>query len=151
MNNNVCIDASLALAWLLPQERSNFIDALFAEWGRKGIRLLTASLFHAEVTSVIREQVYFKKLRPEQGERIFSIYLQMNVDNIDEPTVYQRAWELAKRFNLPKTYDTQYLAVAELNDCELWTSDRRLVNSLQGKDPRVKLADAYSPGKQEGL
>jgi len=145
MNNNVCIDASLALTWLLPQECSNLIDALFTEWDRKGIRLLTAPLFHAEVTSVIREQVYFKKLHPEQGEHIFSVYLQMNVENIDEPTVYQRAWELAKRFNLPKTYDTQYLAVAELKDCEFWTNDRRLANSLQDKVPRLKLAGDYRP------
>jgi predicted nucleic acid-binding protein len=148
MNNNVCIDASLALTWLLPQERSNLIDALFTEWDRKGIGLLTAPLFHAEVTSVIREQVYFKKLRPEQGEHIFSIYLQMNVKNIDEPTVYRRAWELAGEFNLPRTYDMQYLAVAELKDCEFWTNDRRLVNSLQSKVPRLKWAGDYSPGKQ---
>ena len=149
MNNNVCIDASLALTWLLPQERSNLIDALFTEWDRKGTGLLTAPLFHAELTSVIREQVYFKKLRPEQGEHIFSIYLQMNVKNMDEPTVYQLAWELAKEFNLPMTYDMQYLAVAELKDCELWTSDRRFFNSLQGKTTRVKLADDYHPRTQE--
>lgn len=151
MNNNVCIDASLALTWLLPQEHSTLIDALFAEWDRKRIRLLTAPLFHAEVTSVIREQIYFKKLRPEQGEHIFSIYLQMNVKNIDEPTVYKRAWELAKRFNLPRTYDMQYLAVAELKDCDFWTNDKRLVNLLQAKVPRLKWAGDYSTGKQEGL
>jgi predicted nucleic acid-binding protein len=96
---------------------------------------------------VLRKQVYFKKLTPEQGERIFNSYLQMSVKSINDQAIYALAWELSKRFNLPRTYDMQYLAAAELRDCELWTSDRRLANSLQGKTPRIKLVDAYSPGR----
>ena len=149
MDDNVCIDASLALAWLLPAERNNTIDALFSEWNRKGVRLLTASLFHAEVASTIRKQVYFKKLQPEQGEHLFTLYLRMQIESIGEQEVYNRAWELAKRFNLPTTYDTQYLAVAELRDCELWTNDSRFINSLRGKAPRLKFAGDYGPGAQE--
>ena len=149
MDDNVCIDASLALAWLLPAERNNTIDALFSEWNRKGVRLLTASLFHAEVTSTIRKQVYFKKLQPEQGEHLFTLYLRMEIESIGEQEVYNRAWELAKRFNLPTTYDTQYLAVAELRDCELWTNDSRFINSLRGKAPRLKFAADCGPGAQE--
>ena len=148
MNHDVCIDASLALSWLLPEEQSNIIDALFLEWDRKGLRLITAPLFHAEVTSVIRRQVYFKRLQPERGEHIFSLYLQMQVESIGEQEVYKRAWELAKIFNLPKTYDAQYVAVAELKDCEFWTNDRRLINSLQAKVPRIKWAGEYNLGKQ---
>ena len=146
MNDSACIDASLALAWLLPAEQNNTIDTLFSEWSRKGLRLLSASLFHAEVTSVIRQQVYFKKLQPERGERLFNIYTQMQIENVDEQEIYNLAWELAKKFNLPRTYDMQYLAVAELRDCELWTSDRRLINSLQDKAPRLKWVGAYCQG-----
>ena len=32
----------------------------------------------------------------------------------------------------------QYLAVAELEDCELWTNDKRLAHSLQGKVNRIR-------------
>lgn len=138
MDRSVCIDASVALAWLLPKERNEATDALILQWHTKGIKLITAPLFHAEVTSVIRQQVYFKKLYPEEGERLFSLYLQLEVDTIHEAQIYKLAWELAKRFDLPRTYDMQYLAVAELKDCELWTNDRRLINSLQGKAPRLK-------------
>jgi len=138
MRDNVCIDASLALTWLLPQKRNETTDALILQWHRKGVKLITAPLFHAEVTSVIREQVYFSKLYPEEGERLFSLYLQLEVDTIHEPEIYKLAWELAKAFDLPRTYDMQYLAVAELKDCELWTNDRRLINSLQGKVPRLR-------------
>jgi predicted nucleic acid-binding protein len=144
MNSTVCIDASLALIWLLPAERDEIAEALRRKWDNDGFEIITAPLFHAEVTSVLREQVYFNKLLPEEGEQAFSTYLEMGVRSIDSPEIQKRAWELAKKFNLPRTYDMQYLAVAELKDCELWTNDKRLVNFLQGKDSRIKWVGEYS-------
>ncbi len=148
MDNDVCIDASLALAWLLPKERSQATDGLILQWHTKGMRLITAPLFHPEVASVIRQQVYFKKLPPEEGEDVFSLYLQLKVETVDEPEIYHLAWELARKFNLPRTYGMQYLAVAELRDCELWTNDTRFINSLQGKAPRLRWAGEYNPGEK---
>lgn len=144
MNSSVCIDASLALVWLLPAEQNEMANALRREWYRNGIEIITAPLFHAEVTSVLREQVYFKRLPPEEGEEAFLAYTEMGVKSIDTPEIQKRAWELAKEFNLPRTYDMQYLAAAELKDCELWTSDKGLINSLQGQVSRVKLVGEYS-------
>lgn len=138
MNGRVCIDASLALTWLLPAEQNEAANALRREWDKEGMELITIPLFHAEVTSVLREQVYFRRLLPEEGEEAFSIYLDIGVRSIDDPEVQKKAWELAKKFNLPRTYDMQYLAVAELENCELWTSDKRLANSLQGRVKRIR-------------
>ena len=108
------------------------------------MEIVTAPLFHAEVTSVLRQQVYFRKLLPEEGEEAFSAYLDMGVKSVDTPGTQKRAWDLAKKFNLPRTYDMQYLAIAELKDCELWTNDKRLINSLQGKVSRIKWVGEYS-------
>jgi len=138
MNGRVCIDASLALTWLLPADQNEAANALRREWDKEGMELITTPLFHAEVTSVLREQVYFRRLLPEEGEEAFSIYLDIGVRSIDDPEVQKKAWELAKKFNLPRTYDMQYLAVAELENCELWTSDKRLANSLQGRVKRIR-------------
>ena len=149
MNGRVCIDASLALIWLLPAERNKIADALRQKWDEDGVEIISAPLFHAEVTSVLREQVYFEKLLPQEGEEAFSTYLEMGVRSIDSPEIQRKAWELARRFNLPRTYDMQYLAVAELNDCELWTNDKRLVNSLQGRVSRIKWIGDYILGGRE--
>ena len=143
MNSTVCIDASLALMWLLPAERNEAANTLRREWHKNDVQIITAPFFHAEVSSVLREQVYFNKLPTEEGEQAFSAYLEIGVKNVDSPVIQEMAWELAKRFNLPRTYDMQYLAVAELNDCELWTNDRRFVNSLQGKVSRIKWVGEY--------
>ena len=143
MNDRVCIDASLALTWLLPVEQDEIADALQQQWDKDGVEIISAPLFHAEVTSVLREQVYFKRLSPEEGEEAFLAYLEIGVKSIESPGIQEIAWELAKEFNLPRTYDMQYLAVAELKDCELWTNDKRLVNSLQGKVSRMKWVGEY--------
>jgi len=110
------------------------------------MEIITAPLFHAEVTSVLREQVYFKRLLPEEGEEAFSAYSEIVVKSSDSPKIQKRAWELAKEFNLPRTYDMQYLAVAELKDCELWTNDKRFVNSLKGKVSNLRCVGEYDRG-----
>ena len=143
MNSSVCIDASLALTWLLAVEQNEIANTLRRKWDEDGVDIITASLFHAEVTSVLREQVYFNRLLPEEGEEAFSAYLDMGVKSVDIPGIQKRAWDLAQKFNLPRTYDMQYLAVADIIDCELWTNDKRLVNSLKGKVPRVKWVGEY--------
>ena len=41
------------------------------------------------------------------------------------------AYELANRFNRPRAYDAQYLALATRLSCEFWTADERLVNAIK--------------------
>ncbi len=136
--NSVCVDASIAIAWLSYERHTATANALRREWREKGVQMVGPPLFHAEVTSTLRKQVYFKRILPEEGEEAFSICLEIPIRIIDEPEMYRLAWELAKEFNLPVCYDMQYLAVAELQDCELWTADKRLANSLKGKAKRVR-------------
>ncbi len=142
-SNSVCVDASLAVAWLSYERYTAIANALRHEWREKGVQMVGPALFHAEVTSAIRQHVYFKRMLPEEGEEAFSIYLDIPIRIIDEPEVYRKAWQLAKEFNLATCYDMQYLAVAELEDCELWTSDKSLANSLKGKNKRIRWVGEY--------
>jgi predicted nucleic acid-binding protein len=145
-STSVCIDANIAVAWFFDEEYSNNAAALWRQWRGRGIQMLIPALFNAEVTSAIRRRVYLKQILPEEGEEAFSIYLDIPVRVIDGQHVYRRAWELAKEHNQPCTCDMQYLAVAELEDCELWTGDRRLADSLRGRTKRVKWVGDYHGG-----
>lgn len=141
-SDRVCVDASLALTWLLASQANKSANVLRQEWYEKGVELTGPPIFHAEVTSVLRGEVFFKRLLPEEGEEVFSIYLDIPIRTVDKPEIYWRAWQLAKEFNLPVCYDMCYLAVAELENCELWTLDRRLVNAVRG-NKRVKWVGDY--------
>ena len=138
MNRSVCIDASLVLDWLLAEEQNSRVSNLINIWNKDKYEIVSAPLFYAEVTSVLREKVYFRKINPERGEQAFLLSQTIKIRCYRDTKIQMKAWELAKILNLPRAYDMQYLAVAELEDCELWTADRKLVNSLKGKNERVR-------------
>ncbi|MBI4596471.1 MAG: type II toxin-antitoxin system VapC family toxin [Candidatus Tectomicrobia bacterium] len=142
-SSRVCVDASLALAWLFFEEHHEQADELLKVWARDAIELVAPPLFHAEVTTSIRKKVYFKRILPEEGERLFMAYSSMPVRVVDSAEMYRTAWQLAKEFDLPVCYDMQYLAVAELENCEFWTLDRKLVNAVRGKNKRVRWVGEY--------
>lgn len=143
--DRVCLDASLALAWLLPSQANVAANVLRQEWYESGVELVGPPLFHAEVTSVLRGEVFFKRMLPEEGEEALSIYLDIPIRTIESQEMYRLAWQLAQEFNLPVCYDMQYLAVAELEDCEFWTLDRKLVNVLRRKgSKRVRWVGEYN-------
>ena len=146
--DRVCIDASLAGAWLSWETHTLKANALRQEWQESGVEMVAPALFHVEVVSTIRKRVYLKLVPPNEGEEAFFIYLDMPVKIIDGPEITQTAWDLAKEYNLPVCYDMFYLAVAELMQCTFWTNDKKLVNSLNGKNRRVKyLGDYHTRGR----
>jgi len=61
------------------------------------------------------------------------VHYPLNPDmNID-------ALEIAHTYNLPATYDAHYLALAAREQCEFWTADERLYNSVKGQLSWVRL------------
>ena len=142
-SDRVCVDASLALTWLLSPQAEESADALRRQWLKDDIELIGPPLFHAEVTSVLREEVFFKRLSFEEGEEAFSLYSVIPIRILNSPAIYRKAWELAIKYNQPRTYDMQYLAVAEIEDCEFWTLDRKIVNTISSKNQRIKWLGDY--------
>ena len=136
--NRVCIDASLALAWLSYGEYTESANALRQGWLADGVALLGPPVFHADVFSVLRQQVLLKKMLSEEAEEAFSICLDIPIRIVDSADLNRTSWRLAGEMGLTNCYDTQYLAVAELEDCQLWTADRRWVSESPGKASRVK-------------
>jgi predicted nucleic acid-binding protein len=141
MAGRVCVDASVALTFLLPQDLTPHVYSLWQTWADQDIELVTAPLFFAEVTSVLREHVYHGLLGVDEGEQAFATFLAMPVRSVSPATLQARAWSLAKKHNRPRAYDAQYLAVAAILGCDLWTGDRRLVNALNA--PWVRWVGDY--------
>lgn len=137
-SNSVCVDASVALEWLFFDQHHQQADELMKGWARDIVALIAPPMFHAEVPSAIRRQVHFQQISPEEGEQLYAAYSTLPIRIIDTAEMYRTAWQLAKEFDVPVCYDMQYLAVAELEDCEFWTADRKLVNLARGKNKRIR-------------
>ncbi|OGO38787.1 MAG: hypothetical protein A2147_10885 [Chloroflexi bacterium RBG_16_57_8] len=140
----VCIDASLALAWLSYEKYTPNANALMREWQTRGVELVGPPMFHAEVTSVLRQHVFFKRMLPDEGDEAFSISLGIPIRIVDGVEVYRTAWQMSKELGLPVCYDSQYLAVAELEDCEFWTADKKLVDTVKKKAARIRWIGDYA-------
>ena len=147
MADGVCVDASLAIMWVLLERYSEEAERLRDSWLVANMPIFAPPLFRAEVTSVIREQQYRGEMSEEDGQATLDVALNWPVQITDPGSLLQQqALALAARFNRPRAYDAQYLALAQIAGCELWTGDRRLVNSLQGELPWVKWVGDFSPG-----
>ena len=141
--SQVCVDANIIVALVTTEAQSKKVLALWAEWMSKDYRIVAPVLLRYEVTSAIRRKVYRGILKPEDARRILGEFLSLDVELIDSPNLTWRAFDLASLFNRPTTYDTHYLALAEMMDCEFWTADERLYNAVKDGFPLIRWLGDY--------
>lgn len=142
LKKRVCVDASLVLHLLLPNERDRDVEAQWRAWAATGVEALGPSLLYAEVTSVIRLRVATDRLTADEGEEVFAAFNALHIARVDRDDLHLRAWQLAKQYQTRRAYDMIYLALAQLEDLEFWTGDERLINTIGGRDSRVRWTPA---------
>ncbi len=133
----VVVDASLALKWGLPEDDTEDAIALRDHWRDTGEYVVAPPIFRSEVTNAVRQNLRRGHLiRPDAAQVLGFL---VSVVAISEPEgLYDRALALAGELGLGSTYDALYLALAELEGCEMWTADRRLARAVQPRSPRVR-------------
>lgn len=133
----VCVDASLVVAWLLPEEFSGQAYALKDRWSDEGAELVAPAILASEVPSVLRQAVYRGRILTGEGDEAFATFLEMPIRIIQPENLLSRAWEIGKAVDAPRLYDAFYVGLADVQGCELWTADRRLTSLVQAKFPHV--------------
>jgi predicted nucleic acid-binding protein len=130
----VCVDASIFLGLVLNDHRRPLAERLWTRWIEEGRRLVAPPLFRVEVCSVLRFCNWKGEIAYETALALLTAGLRSPVEVWDAgEALHTRAFELAARFGHSRAYDAHYLAVAELSGGELWTADKRLVNSVAGQ------------------
>lgn len=129
----VCIDASVIIRWLVPQQSDASVYELVDGWIEEGEDLLGPTLLFSEVISVLRLQAHKGTMDPEDVNRIVSLFLRLGIKPIDNATLHRRAFEMATEFGHSRSYDANYLAAAEQERCDFWTADGPLYNSVRRK------------------
>lgn len=134
----VCVDASLAVKLLVQEPYSDRSAFLWRGWIKEDIERIVPSFFPFEVTSTIRCKCVRKQLTAEEAEEAFNTFAALDFVVLKPKALLKEAWDMAKELGLPTLYDIAYLALAKLCNCEFWTADEVLINSLQGKFSWVK-------------
>lgn len=110
------IDASVAL----PASASPHGFDLFRE------ELIAPPLLWSEVRSVLHEAAWRQIVTEEQALRSLEAFERASVSPRRPRRLGATAWRIANELGVAKTYDAEYLALAELMGCRFVTLDRRL-------------------------
>ena len=142
----VVVDANILIAFGLADEPLHTqANQLLATWKNASERLTAPRLFRSEITAVVRKVVYQGRATPEQGRIMLAQLLRYPIEFHEDDALLNEAYEFAVRFNRPRTYDTQYVALADRFQCEFWTADERLVNSIQAQFGLIRWLGSWTP------
>lgn len=141
----VCVDANLVIARLLGEPLEPQVLRLREQWRQDGTRMIAPPLFWAEVPSGIRRRAHRRTITPEEAQQAFKDWQQWPVSLQAPPELTERAWYLANLTAQPRVYDAQYLALAQLAGCDLWTTDERLYNGTHHRLPFVHWVGELAP------
>jgi len=141
----VVVDANILIAFGLADEPLHTqANQILSAWQTAGERLTAPRLFRSEITAVVRKVVYQGRMTPEQGRTMLAQLLIYPVEFHEDDALLKEAYELAVRFNRPRAYDSQYMALADRLQCDFWTADERLVNSTQGQFSRIRWLGSWT-------
>ncbi len=130
----VVIDANILIIYGLSDEPlHSMAHNRLSAWHKAGIPLAAPRLFRSEITAVIRKAVYQGRMPHDDGRDMLAKLLAYPVTFYDDDALLTEAYELAAKFNRPRAYDAQYLALAQRLSCEFWTADERLLNAITGR------------------
>ena len=136
--SRICIDSSLALAWLTYDRNSTAANALRREWATNSVEMVAPPIFFAEVMSVLQQQVAAGRLLREEADEAFGICLSMPVKTLESEDVYRAAWRIGAEGAETSRSVAQYLGVVETEDCDFWTCDWSLADLARADGSRVK-------------
>ena len=135
----MCVDASLVLAFLLHDEEfTAHATALLAAWREAQEELIAPALLPFEVLSGLRLAVYRSRISRDEGDEQCVTFRAMPIELRRPDRLFDRTWDIGKRLNPPRLYDASYLALADIEDCEVWTADSRFINLVAGRSTRLK-------------
>ena len=143
MSQFVVVDASLAFKWLVAEVHSEKAESLAEVWNDKGIQTIAPYFMSAEVTNILRQRVRRGEIRLEEGLRLIEKLLSSGIELRHSFDIHHRALELATQLGQGAVYDSHYLALAEILDCEMWTADERFYRSASPVATRLRLLNEF--------
>lgn len=115
------LDASVAIAWYLPERFSPAARVYRDRLAEGRIRLLVPGLHFLEVANVLRTQVKAGALDAALAREIFALHLEADLEVV-EPAL-ARPLELALEWDIT-VYDATYVALALDQEAPLLTAER---------------------------
>jgi predicted nucleic acid-binding protein len=122
------VDTNVVIKWYVPEEGEQDAAAIL----NSGMTLIAPDLLVAELGNILWKKVRSGLLPRGEAETAFAAFLgDIPVELRPSVLLATTALDIANDYG-PTVYDSLYLALAVVEDCQLVTADARLFNALQG-------------------
>jgi len=139
-----CIDANVFVKAVIQEDLSEKAEALMLDALNMEIRLIAPHFSYAETCGAVRKKVYSGEITVNLGDMAFGKLKRFPIQMLSTYYLLDRAWEIAKQYNLRWLYDSFYVALAEERNCLFWTADMELYNSVKNDFVFVKSLEEYT-------
>lgn len=140
MNNCICLDSSVLVKVLVPEEDSEKATALLQKIVESQQVIVLPAFAWAEIGTVLQKKRRKGELTVTEADELWQEFREFpGIEYITDHSVMNRAWKISRYFGFPTMYDAAFLAVAEIiaertgDTCEYWTADEKLINQLNGR------------------
>ena len=126
----VVIDASVAVKAVLPNSLQMHCLALVQTF--VDVQPAAPALWAHETTSAIAKAVHFGEITEKEAHQMLEKLEALGVHLFVADAEQNRAafaWTI--RLKRASAYDSYYLVLAKVLECDFWTADKRLFNTLQ--------------------
>jgi predicted nucleic acid-binding protein len=121
------VDASVVLAWLLPDEKvQDGVDELFSKMTRGEIDFVAPVLLIYEVWSGIRNAVLRKRIKKQIAEKLLERFAEMRIEYVWPDGKGIGEVDTAVQQSL-SVYDAVYVTLAKRLNLELMTADKEIM------------------------
>jgi predicted nucleic acid-binding protein len=146
MNNCICLDSSVLVKVLVPEEDSDRATALLQKIIESRQIIVLPAFAWAEIGTVLRKKRRKGELTTTEADELWQEFRQFpGIEYLtDDSVIMDHTWKISRYFDFPTLYDAAFLAVAEIiaertgETCEYWTADEKLVNQLNGRREYVR-------------
>jgi predicted nucleic acid-binding protein len=138
----ICVDASLAAKWVLPEEHRAEALALLRATLERGEPIIAPPLLPIEVTNILRQRLRRADdaLTLDEAVQALRAFLTLPLVLATPDDLHERSLRLA-------VYDAYYVALAQTAGCDLWTADRRLLRRLGERASFARFIGDYVKGE----
>lgn len=135
---NICVDASLVVKWLVPEEGSEEALKLYQKWRKDDVGLIAPGLIDYEVGTVLRQKFLRGFIGAEDLFPIFDFYKRLDLFTFHVTDFVSQAVAVAATLGQPTVYDVSYLLIAKQQKVDFVTADERFYKAAHPLFPFVK-------------
>lgn len=141
MTRYLVFDTSFTVKHLLPNPQQVRCMQLLNQWQQEGYAFCAPTLWVYEIVSSLNKLVHFQQIQVGEAEEAMRLAEAIDMELVSpQADLMNRAFTWTRQLNRAAAYDSFYLALAEVRQCELWTADSRLAHLVN--EPWVKLVGA---------